>query len=378
MKERLLELDILRGLSIFGMILVITPGDWSHRFSWANHAEWQGYPLSDMIFPCFLFCIGLSMAISFHKPENQNKTNLTLFVKVLKRSILLIFIGLLINGFPFYNIETLRIPGVLQRIALCYMIVGSIWIFLKSKNTRYIEFWLTIVFVIILISYYVLLDYIPIPGIGITGNNPSNSWPAIIDQKVFGVSHLWEYGMSNGKVTYDPEGILASFPASANVLLGLIIGVFYKRNRAFYKATLIIVLGLFLVLFGFLLDHLAIVPVIKKIWTSSFALLSGGFSLLILACIKLLLQYIPKITYPLHPFVVYGSNAILAFAISNILIPVFELSITDRSIRKIGYDFFKGFITDKKWASFSFSITFLIFLYVLLNHLYKKRIFLKI
>ncbi len=378
MNQRLLELDILRGLSILGMVSVITPGDWAQRFKWMNHAEWRGYPLSDMIFPCFLFCVGMSIAISFYKSENQEKNYSILFLKVIKRVILLIFIGLLVNGFPFYDLKNLRIPGVLQRIAICYFIVASIWISLKYGKVKNIELWLFIISIIILTSYYIMLYHIPVPGIGITGHNASNCWPAIIDQKVFGINHLWSHGLTDGKITYDPEGILSSFPASVNVIIGLIIGIFYMQNKNLYKTNLLLSSGLFLFLLGFLFDYLDIIPMIKKIWTSSFTLYSSGFSLLLLAFIKLLLKYFPKSQYVMYPLIIYGANAILAFSISNMLMPVFNITIDNQSIRNIGNNFFKSFIHNEMGSSISFSIAFLILLYMLLHLLYKKRIFLKV
>ena len=378
MKERLLELDILRGLSIIGMILVITPGDWSQRFEWMNHADWRGYPLSDMIFPCFLFCVGMSMAISFYNIENQNKGTFVLFIKILKRTALLILIGLIINGFPFYELKNLRIPGVLQRIAICYFIVASIWILLKSYKIKKFELWLTISAILILVFYYILLYYIPVPTIGIAGDNSYNSWPVFIDQNIFGIDHLWSYGKTNGVITYDPDGIIASFPASVNVICGLVTGIFYLKTNKRYTILNLSIVGLFLLLFGIFLDYFEIMPIIKKIWTSSFALYSSGFSLLVLALIRASIKYIPKTKYIFYPFIIYGANAILAFAISNMLMPVFDLSLNTKSIRNIGYDFIKNFIPNEQWASFTFSFIFLALLFGFLQILYSKKIILRV
>lgn len=380
MKKRVVELDVLRGLSILGMILVITPGSWSHRFSWMLHAEWQGYPISDMIFPSFLFCVGMSMAISFHKREHKGDPDFIFFSKVVRRVLLLIFIGLIINGFPFFEFKQIRIPGVLQRIAFCYFIVASIWIFLKSKKIKREVLWLSIFSFFILVAYTVLLYLIPVPEIGITGHSSEKSWPVLIDQKVFGIHHLWEYGITNGKVTYDPEGILASFPASVNVTLGLIIGILYTKHRNIYRLRVLASLGIILLAIGFCLDTFLGLPIIKKIWTSSFVFFSGGVSILILVTIRFLLVVLPKINVVFYPFIVYGANAILAFVLSNILMTVFDLPITikEKSIRIIGFDFFSSFISSDVWASFSFSVIFLIGLFFLLEQLYKKSIFLRV
>lgn len=377
MKERLLELDILRGLSILGMILVITPGDWSQRFQWMNHADWRGYPLSDMIFPSFLFCVGMSIAISFYK-RKQNNDSIKSFIKIIKRTLILIVLGLLVNGFPSYDFQNIRIPGVLQRIALCYLIVASIYLFLKYKKVKRMILWLVIISCFILIGYYLLLYHIPINGIGIAGDSSYNSWPVTIDQKVFGIHHLFKFGTTNGQVTYDPEGILASFPASVNVILGLIIGLLYTQNRNQYSTIIFFISGVLLILFGVGLDYFEIMPSVKKIWTSSFVLFSGGFSLLVFAFIRLLLTYVPTTKNFFYPFIIYGANAILAFIISNMLLPVFDIPIHNVSIRKRGYDFFNLFVSNNQWRSFLFSVTFLVLLFILLQVLYKKRIFLKV
>ncbi len=378
MKKRVIELDILRGLSIFGMILVITPGDWSHRFQWTDHAAWRGYPLSDMIFPSFLFCIGMSMAISFHKRKLHNSSSFGPYWMIAKRVVLLIIIGILVNGFPYYELSDIRIPGILQRIALCYFVASCIWIFIEAQEPQKPVMWLSVFAISLLVAYYLLLYYIPVPGLGITGDNSVTSWPVVIDQKIFGVDHLWQYGTTDGQVTYDPDGVLASFPASFNVLLGLIIGVIYLQNQDQYTHTLLFGLGLVLIIVGFSLDYFHIMPSIKKIWTSSFALLSGGFSVLVLAVLKLLLQFLPKIRWWLYPFMIFGANAILAFVISNALMPVFDIPVNDSSIRKIGFDFFNLFISNAIWSSFAFSITFLMLLFLILNVLYKKRVFIRV
>ena len=181
-----------------------------------------------------------------------------------------------------------------------------------------------------------VLYHIPVSGIGVTGDNSYNSWPVIIDKNIFGVHHLWEYRTTNGKVTYDPEGLLATFPASVNVIFGLIIGVFYTRNKNQYTTRLLFVLGAFLLLLGFSLDYFNVMPAIKKIWTSSFVLLSSGFSILLLAFIRFLLTKYLVTKKILYPFIVYGANAIVAFMLSNMLIPVFDMLIAKELTTFVG------------------------------------------
>jgi len=379
MNSRLIELDILRGLSILGMILVITPGDWSQRFSWMNHAEWIGYPLSDMIFPSFLFCVGMSIAISFDRKFKQNIAPKTIIKKIITRTISLFLIGVLINGFPTFNWQNIRIPGVLQRIAICYGLVAFIWLFLKSKKVTLPVKYLLLIALTIGIGYCILLYFIPVPSFGITGHSSVNSWPSYIDQKVFGVQHLWIYGTTDGIVTYDPEGILASFPASINVIIGLVFGQLYIQKSKLFNNKYFIVIGIILMLIGYVLNVTSINPIIKKIWTTSFALFSSGFSLLALAIINIFNTNFSVFKKIFYPFVVYGSNALLAFIIGNAIIPIMDIPISNEtSIRQAGFHFFKDLVSSEKWGSFLYGITFLMLLFGILQFLYQKKLFLKL
>ncbi len=377
MKKRIQELDILRGLSVFGMILVITPGDWSHRFSWLNHAEWRGFPLSDMIFPTFLFCVGMSISISITK---QKIDNTKIFKRIIHRFLLLILIGIFLNGFPYFDWQNLRIPGVLQRIGLCYLLVATFWGFVLYKNVKFPLLWLISITILLLLGYFILLYCIPVPNIGINGTSSTNSWPLYIDQHVFGINHLWIYGTSDGIVTYDPEGILASLPACGNVFLGLIVGIMRKKYSHWYKSIYILFLGLMILVFGFILDFFEIMPIIKKIWTSSFVLLSGGFSIILLALIILLYKNVLMSKSLFYPFMVYGSNALLAFIVSTLLMSIMDmpLFINEASIRLTGFQFFLNFGIDGQWASFMYSIVFLSLLFLGLQYMYKQKYFVKI
>lgn len=379
MKKRLLELDTLRGISILGMILVITPGDWSKRFHWMNHAEWIGFPLSDMIFPTFLFCVGMSIAISFHKKIKHNVPYVVLIKKILIRTILLFLIGVFINGFPSFDWQHIRISGVLQRIGISYCIVSLIWLFIQSrKRLLPLTFLLSIAF-FIGAFYFILLYYIPIPSFGITGHSSANSWPSYIDQNIFGIQHLWMYGTTDGIVTYDPEGLLASLPASINIIFGVVFGQLYILNSKWYNLKYIMLVGVLLLIVGYFLNYFSIMPIIKKIWTSSFALFSSGFSLLILSVIQLLITQHAVFKRVFYPFIVYGSNALLAFIISNALMPIMDIPLINGiSTRQGGFQFFNTIIPSQEWSSFLYGSTFLVLLFCLLNILYKKKLFLKL
>lgn len=379
MNKRLVEVDILRGLSILGMILVITPGDWSARFEWMNHAQWSGFPLSDTIFPTFLFCVGVSIALSFSKKIKTGKTFRYLIFKVFKRVLLLVIIGVFVNGFPYFDWSHLRLPGILQRIGCCYLIASSIWLAILYFKSQSEILWLIFSSIIILFAYYVLLYHIPVFENGITGHSPVNSWPVYVDQNLFGINHLWIYGKTNGIVTFDPDGLLASIPASVNTILGILMGTLYNKYPQYYKVGYLIIIGTIIMLMGVLLNYFNIIPVIKNIWTSSFVLVSGGFSILAFTLIMGLINTIKISQYVFYPFVVYGANALIAFVISNLLMNVMDIEIINGvSFRQKGFQLFKSIFTEPKLASLMFSITFLALLFLGLQGMYKNKWFVKL
>lgn len=377
MNNRLIELDILRGLSVFGMVIVINPGNWSHQFGWMRHAEWQGFPLSDMIFPAFLLCIGFSISLSFSKRIEKGHSYFHLVKKILIRSLLMIGIGLFINAFPYFDWSNMRIPGVIQRIGLCYLLSANIYLIILVTRARSRVLWLLIVATLILIGYFVLLLFIPITNTPRVGN--FYIWPALIDQNVFGINHIWPYEKINGLIPYDPDGLLASVPATVNILLGLILGEITKYYTKYYKVKYILLSGIMLITLGFVLDYYGIMLIVKKFWTSSFVLFSVGFSLLLLALIK---QTINKLSVGIklfHPFIIFGSNALLAFVVSYLCMALMDKSWgAEITFRQLGFDFLQQFVSDPKWASFLFSILPLTVYFIGLRFMYVKHWFVKL
>lgn len=384
MKERLQELDMLRGLSVIGMILVIVPGDWGQRFGWLNHAEWRGWSLADMIFPSFLFCVGFSMILSINKRIANGRT--LIIRHILIRGIALVVLGFAIGLIPDFNFHTVRIPGVLQRIGICYILVGLLIVFSSGNEkevNRNIQLkTLLLSASIIAILYWVVLNLIPLPGVGnITGYDSDKSWPALIDRQIFSVNHLWIWGQTNGVVTYDPEGLLSTFPACINVIAGAIIGMLYKGNHKFIKPPFLLLIGSVLVLSGLLLEISSIDPLIKKIWTVSFALLSSGFAIVVLGVI--MISNKSFITTLYFPTKVFGSNALLGFIIgmlSGQLIdrPFLLVDNNKTSLRSYGFNMLNEAVHSPQYASFLFSIIYLTLSFLILLFLYRKRWFIKL
>jgi predicted acyltransferase len=382
MKKRFEDLDILRGLSVIGMVFVLMPGAWEHRFDWLNHAEWAGIPpLSDMIFPTFLFCIGFSIPLSFEK-RIQNETDSSRILRhVFYRTTLLILIGLFLNAFPFFDIKNLRIPGVLQRIALCWFMVSLLFfISTKIKSEDSLKFQLSllsIVAIVILVGYWMVLYFIPVPGFKISGFDSIASWPAYVDRAVFGINHLWTLGTTDGVITYDPEGILSTFPACVNVIAGTLTGLLHRSHKKCLNWKMMMLAAALLMLSGIFLHYIDLIPMIKKIWTSSFALFSTGFTIFLLAIISLVVKFSfkSKLFYPVK---IFGANALIVFILLLMILPLMDIQAFEGkaghlSFRAKGFQITSSLISNPQYASFIFTLFFLIILYLVLYVFYRKN-----
>jgi predicted acyltransferase len=299
------------------------------------------------------------------------------------RSILLILVGLFLNGFPFFDLHNVRIPGVLQRIGLCYLIAGLFYLAIsrKPERPRAQNAAITGAMVLLLAGYWALLSFVPVPGYGVGRLDQAGNLGAYIDRTVFGSNHLWFYG---GQM-WDPEGLLSTLPATANVLLGILAGEWLRREGTEIRKTLgLAVAGAVLMLAGIALNPL--IPINKKIWTDSFMLFSGGFSLLALALLHWLLDR--KIDerrwrWATVPAVIFGSNAILAFVLANMFNPLQELlpfrtaAGQIQTTRTLVSDSLSRFIGP--WnASLAYALLFLAVNLAILWFFYRKRIFLRL
>lgn len=338
---RLVSLDVLRGFAVAGMILVVSPGDWSAAYPQLQHAEWNGWTLADMVFPTFLFSVGAALALSFPRPWRTAEDRRRFWGRALRRAGLLIVLGLALEA--TYNWELpytggtlgkaslayLRIPGILQRIALCYLLAA---VAVLGTAGRDVEDRQTLrpgavaaVAVAVLLAYWALLIFVPTPGFGPGRLDADGYLGGYIDRAFFTVPHLWPLGWAHpgGPVVYDPEGLLSTLPATVNVLFGALAGWAWQSRAD--RATLAIgAAGVVLILGGLLLDP--VFPINKRMWTSSFALFSGGFSAISLASLMLAGRS-RSATTALAPFRVLGGNAILAFIVSTLLGRVYDLPI---------------------------------------------------
>ena len=359
------------------MILVVSAGSWENRYSPLQHADWFGWTWADMVFPLFLFAVGLAMTFSFSAAFARGASRSSLALKVLRRAATLLIMGLVLNALPAFHLATLRIPGILQRIAACYALAGLLILaFWKTKepDTRRLLVMMTASVLVILILYWALLAFVSVPGFGAGRLDSAGSLPAYLDRSVFGIPHLWPYGLTPGQgVTYDPEGLLSTLPATATVLLGLLCGFWLRLESRSSKRVLgLVVAGVLLVVAGLLLHP--IIPIAKKIWTDSFVLFSGGVAMLVFA-ISYWLSDIRKLKAWDYVLRVFGANAILAFVLSQVI-----GAYSDRPwpIRAVGFAALHSLIPSARAASLAYAVANLGVICLILLPLYRRRKFLRV
>ena len=381
--SRLVSLDVFRGLIIAGMILVTDPGSYSFVYPQLLHAQWNGATATDMIFPSFLFIVGVAITLSFASRLQKGSPRSTLAKHVVRRAAIIFVLGLAVNGFPDYHLHTLRIPGILQRIAVCYLIAGLLYLATSGNErsrSRQTAIFITLI-VVILAGYWALLKLVPVPGFGPGRLDSLGNLPAYIDRIVFGANHLWAWGLTPGYgVTYDPEGMLSTLPAIAAVLIGVLTGKWLRKEQPAQLRVLgLVIAGTLLTIAGVLLAPY--LPLNKRIYTTTFALFSGGVSLLTFAAGYLVVD-VWRFRRWAAPLLVFGTNAILAFALSSVITTLMDrISVSTGSgvltLHQWGNHIFAGFLHPVH-ASLAYAVTIVLLNLALLYPLYRKRIFLRV
>ena len=310
---RLLSLDVFRGFTLAMMLIANNPGDWSKKFAPFGHAEWNGCTFTDLIFPSFVFIMGVAMTFSFARRLGEGADKGKLFLQVIKRTVILIALGIGLAAFGYYlrdahptpdNPKLLRFPGVLQRLALCYFFTSLILMTgLRARGQA-------VVAAILLVGYHMAMKYIPVPGYGPGVLEIPGNFASYIDTHVFG-AHNYTYLKESG-TWHDPEGLFSTIPAIGTTLIGTITGYLIRdKNRDGYdKAATMLTWGLALVIAGWLWDSKF--PMNKNLWTSSFVLFAGGWSLMGLGACYWLTD-MKRITWWTKPFLVLGTNAIFTY-----------------------------------------------------------------
>ncbi|MBO0342519.1 DUF1624 domain-containing protein [Muricauda lutimaris] len=317
LKNRYLSLDVFRGLDVALMIIVNSPGNWSTTFSPLLHAEWNGFTLTDLVFPTFLFVVGNSMSFSMKKYENMGQS--AVFKKVLKRTAIIFLLGFLMYWYPFFDDGQLkpfsetRVFGVLQRIALCYMFASIILHFVKTKTA----IWLSVAF---LVGYHLIL-------IGFGDLTLSGNAVLKLDEWLIGANHMYH----GEGIAFDPEGLLSTLPAIVNVIIGYLAGRFIQNNgQNFETVAKLMMVGFALVFVGLAWD--LILPINKKLWTSSFVLLTCGIDLFAIAILIYILDMRKSKGWS-YFFEVFGKNTLFIYLLSELfIITLFAIDINGESL----------------------------------------------
>ena len=362
--ERIISVDFLRGLTVAFMIFVNSPGSWDYVLPWFAHAKWNGCTPTDLIFPFFLFIVGLSVHFSLSPLKSKGITSLV-FLKITKRTVLLFLIGLFINGFPYYHLDTLRIPGVLQRIAIVFFICAMMFLYISMR----LQILLTL---LLLLGYWLIMCAVPVPTIGVSNLEPATNMAAWVDSQVLR-DHVWAQTKP-----WDPEGVLSTLPAIASGLIGLLTGFLMKStDDKKVKTVRLFLLANLLVLGGMAWGQLF--PVNKNLWTSSYVLFTSGIALHGLAISYWILD-VSEYRKFTKPVIAFGANAISAYILSELteaILNVITLSSGD-SVKS--WLFHHGFASwlNPYIASHVMAFTFVCLMYIPIWMLYKKKITIKI
>ncbi len=359
---RLLSLDVFRGITIAGMILVNNPGSWEHIYSPLEHAPWHGLTPTDLVFPFFLFIVGVSITLALGRRAQSAGSKRDLYVKIIRRTLIIFALGLVLGGFPYYDLNTIRIPGVLQRIAVCYLVASIIFL-----NTR----WQTqaIIAAALLVLYCVVMNYVPVPGFGAGNLEMEGNLAAYVDRRLIG-GHTW-------KPLYDPEGLLSTIPAIATALCGVLTGHLLRSKRAaLEKVSAMFVAGLAALVAGWVWSFWF--PVNKALWTSSYVLVTAGMALQLLAFCYWLIDIKGYKSWA-KPFLIFGSNALILYFLAELFSNIIGV-VTFRGVdlKSWLYETFYASWASPLNASLMFAISIVLLWLGVMTILYRKRIFIKV
>ncbi|NEP86938.1 MAG: DUF1624 domain-containing protein [Okeania sp. SIO2C2] len=301
---RLKSLDVFRGITIASMILVNNPGSWNYVYPPLLHAKWHGCTPTDLVFPFFLFIVGVAMTFSLSKYTDKNQTTPQIYRRILQRCLILFLLGLLLNGFPNYDLANIRIMGVLQRISLAYLLAAIAILNLSRKQLYGLA-------AILLIGYWIAMQLISVPGYGAGDLSPEGNLAAYIDRLILTQQHLWA-----GK-PYDPEGLFSTLAAIVTVLIGYFAGEWLNHQPIKSRTSLnLVIFGLSCLVVGYIWG--LFFPINKALWTSSYVIFTCGWALILLAACYEAIEVRGWQKWG-HPFEVMGLNAIFIFVASGFL-----------------------------------------------------------
>ncbi len=369
MNQRLLSLDVFRGLTVMMMILVNNPGDWGHIYWPLEHAEWNGCTPTDLVFPFFLFIVGTSVPYAYAGKTLTSET----FRKVLIRALKLFGLGLFLSLFPKLDLSVVRIMGVLQRIAIVFF-VCSILFMTTKKRTQIIAF------CVLLIGYWLSLTVIPVPDAGVANLEAERNLGAYLDRLILGIPHLYK-----AVKVWDPEGLFSTLPAIGTGISGMLTGQWLQRKdkTEYEKITQMFVYGGTLMVIGWAWDAMGF-PINKSLWTSSYTCWTSGLALAFLATFYWLIDVRGYKSFT-TPFVVYGVNAITVFFLSGLIPRIFGLikvTMPDGEEMKLQPWMYKTLIaphfSEPKNASLAGAIILITIWLGILWAMYRKKVIVKV
>jgi predicted acyltransferase len=369
--ERLESLDVFRGLTIAAMLLVNNPGNWSHVHPPLMHAAWHGSSPTDLVFPFFLFIVGVAIAYSLGGLSDRGLTRGEIFRKALLRAAIIFGLGLALQGFPHYDLAHLRILGVLQRIAISYL-VGAVIVLSTGVRGQIATL------IGLLVGYWTLMTLVPVPGVGRGVLEPDLNLSNWLDLRIIGTKHL-----PHDTRTWDPEGLLSTLGAVATVLCGVLAGHWLRSaGRGWPKTAGLVMAGAAGVGVGLTWNQAF--PINKSLWTGSYVLFSGGIACLILGFLYWLVDTKERRRWA-RPFLVFGTNAITAYWLSSVLAIVLDWitvpgpSATEAVVVKtfLYEHLFASWLAPID-ASLAYAIAYVLLWLGLLTLLYRRRIFIRI
>jgi predicted acyltransferase len=379
--DRLVSLDAFRGFTIAGMVLVNNPGDWSNAYSQLLHAKWHGWTFTDWIFPFFLFIVGVSMVFSLSKKTIANDQRTSVVFSLWKRAAIIFLIGLTLNFIPNFSFETLRIPGVLQRIALCIIIAAPIVVFFGWRA------WIVAILAFFVV-YAIPMLYVPVMGAdGVTAVGrleAGNDFGAMIDRALLS-GHLWAAAK-----TWDPEGVWSTLPAVATLLFGALTGrwLLVDATRS-DKTVWMLLIGLLSVWIGAMLD-VVLMPINKPLWTVSYSVFMAGWALVVFAAFYWLIDACAnaRVTERARawflPLTIFGMNALFIFAFSGLVAKILnavkfaDSKGTSDSLKAMIYAPIEALPIAPVNASLAFALLFSLAMFAVAWFMWRKRWFVKV
>jgi predicted acyltransferase len=365
-QDRLISVDAFRGLTVAAMVLVNNPGSWSFIYAPLRHAPWHGWTPTDLVFPFFLFIVGISISLSLGRRAAEGAPQTALVFRIIKRSALIFGLGLFLHLFPKFHPSTVRIPGVLQRIALCFLF--GAFVFLKCRPRTRLALAL-----LLLLGYWALLTFVPVPGFGPGVLAEHGNLAGYIDGKLL-AGHIH-------KPDFDPEGLLSTIPAIVTVLLGTLAGDGLRsRHTNSRKTRGMFFWGVGLTAAGLLLGRFF--PINKQLWTSSYVVFTAGMALLVFSVMFAALEG-PRWKGWAWPFLVLGTNAIAVFAGSALMVKslmLIKIPDGERVVNPMGYVYghWLSPLAGPTLGSLLFALLFVGLWIALIAPLYRHKIFIKL